>query len=249
MLCDAPESCCEYIVSCDYGTKNPSSFGLWGRCGQTWYRLREYYYDGRKTGRQKTDEEYVTALAELCGEAVPLQSSSIPRPQALSGALTSGLSCREGGKRCSARHTAHGPLLKSGRIRICRRGCNDTVREFYQYRWDERAGKEAPLKQNDHAMDDIRYLPQAFQNLRRAWALRGWKGRNMKLFSKQKAAPPRVQLRSAQTHPFSLIEAIMCRSAARKQGFTHDPRGGAGGGRGDHEDRKAHRRLRGQVRG
>ena len=52
MLCDAPESCCEYIVSCDYGTKNPSSFGLWGRCGQTWYRLREYYYDGRKTGRQ-----------------------------------------------------------------------------------------------------------------------------------------------------------------------------------------------------
>lgn len=71
MLCDAPESCCEYIVSCDYGTKNPSSFGLWGRCGQTWYRLREYYYDGRKTGRQKTDEEYVAALAELCGEAVP----------------------------------------------------------------------------------------------------------------------------------------------------------------------------------
>lgn len=29
----------------------------------------------------------------------------------------------------------------------------------------------------------------------------------MKLFSKQKAAPPRVQLRSAQTHPFSLIDS------------------------------------------
>ena len=48
-------------------------------------------------------------------------------------------------------------LLKSGRIRFCR-GCDDTVREFYQYRWDERAGKEAPLKQNDHAMDDVRYF-------------------------------------------------------------------------------------------
>lgn len=31
----------------------------------------------------------------------------------------------------------------------------------------------------------------------------------MKLFSKQKAAPPRVQLRSAQTHPFSLIDSYV----------------------------------------
>ena len=48
MLCDAPEKCSRYIVSCDYGTKNPSSFGLWGECGESWYRLREYYYDGRR---------------------------------------------------------------------------------------------------------------------------------------------------------------------------------------------------------
>lgn len=31
----------------------------------------------------------------------------------------------------------------------------------------------------------------------------------MKLFSKQKAAPPRVQLRSAQAHPFSLIDSYV----------------------------------------
>ena len=31
----------------------------------------------------------------------------------------------------------------------------------------------------------------------------------MKLFSKQKAAPPRVQLRSTQTHPFSLIDSYV----------------------------------------
>ena len=47
--------------------------------------------------------------------------------------------------------------MKSGKIKICR-GCDDALREFYQYRWDEKAGKDAPLKQFDHAMDDIRYF-------------------------------------------------------------------------------------------
>ena len=50
------------------------------------------------------------------------------------------------------------------------------MREFYQYRWDERAGKEAPLKQNDHAMDDIRYfaagISKLTQSLGAAWVER-----------------------------------------------------------------------------
>ena len=47
--------------------------------------------------------------------------------------------------------------LKSGRIRICR-GCTDAIREFGQYRWDEGAVKDTVRKENDHAMDDIRYF-------------------------------------------------------------------------------------------
>lgn len=176
MLCDAPESCCEYIVSCDYGTKNPSSFGLWGRCGQTWYRLREYYYDGRKTGRQKTDEEYVAALAELCGEAVPHRVIVDPSAASFIEALSrAGFRVEEAENDVLRGIRLTASLLKSGRIRICR-GCNDTVREFYQYRWDERAGKEAPLKQNDHAMDDIRYfaagISKLTQSLGAAWVER-----------------------------------------------------------------------------
>ena len=48
-VCAPPpeEELSEFAVSCDYGTKNPSSFGLWGKSGETWYRLREYYYDSR----------------------------------------------------------------------------------------------------------------------------------------------------------------------------------------------------------
>ena len=47
--------------------------------------------------------------------------------------------------------------IKDGRIRINRR-CRDTLREINLYRWDEKAGKDAPVKENDHAMDDMRYF-------------------------------------------------------------------------------------------
>ena len=158
MLCDAPSECSRYIVSCDYGTKNPSSFGLWGEHDGVWYRLREYYYDARKCGAQKTDEEYVEEMRRLCGgtalERVIVDPSAASFIEALTRAgFRTGKADNDvlSGIRLTASY------LKTGRIRICR-GCDDALREFYQYRWDERSGREAPLKQHDHAMDDIRYF-------------------------------------------------------------------------------------------
>ena len=47
--------------------------------------------------------------------------------------------------------------LKSGRIRLCA-CCADTVRELSLYRWADDGARDAPVKENDHAMDDIRYF-------------------------------------------------------------------------------------------
>ena len=47
--------------------------------------------------------------------------------------------------------------LKQGDIKICM-NCADTIREFGLYRWADTVGKDIPLKENDHAMDDIRYF-------------------------------------------------------------------------------------------
>lgn len=47
-----------YYISCDYGTLNPCVFGLWRVNGNSAFMVKEYYYDGRKKGKQKTDEEY-----------------------------------------------------------------------------------------------------------------------------------------------------------------------------------------------
>jgi hypothetical protein len=36
--------------------------------------------------------------------------------------------------------------------------CKDTIREFSLYRWEENGETDRVCKENDHAMDDIRYF-------------------------------------------------------------------------------------------
>ena len=156
---DSAPACSRYFISCDYGTVNPASFGLWGEAGGVWYRLAEYYHDSRRTGELKTDEEYYAALEALAGDR-PVEAVVVD-PSAASF-----LACIRRHGRFTAlpakNDVADGIRLVSGqlreeRLRFCA-GCADTIREFGLYRWDERAGRDAPVKQNDHAMDDIRYF-------------------------------------------------------------------------------------------
>lgn len=48
-------------------------------------------------------------------------------------------------------------MLRAGVIKIGA-GCKDAIREFGLYRWDEKGEVDKPIKENDHAMDDIRYF-------------------------------------------------------------------------------------------
>lgn len=66
MVRSAPaEPADRWVISCDYGTVNPTSMGLWGKWGGVWYRVQEYYYDARAARRQQTDQEYAQRLREL----------------------------------------------------------------------------------------------------------------------------------------------------------------------------------------
>ena len=48
--------------------------------------------------------------------------------------------------------------LKSGKVVICE-GCKDCLREVDEYVWDLSGGtKDRVKKENDHAMDDMRYF-------------------------------------------------------------------------------------------
>ena len=153
-----PEPMEQYCISCDYGTVNPASFGLWGLKDGVWYRLREYYYDSRREGAQKTDEEYADELIRLAGGRKI--TTVVADPSAVSFIET--LS-RRGIHAVKAKNDVlpgirvTSDLLKSGRIVICD-GCCDAIREFSMYVWDERAPGDAVVKRHDHAMDDIRYF-------------------------------------------------------------------------------------------
>ena len=164
MLCEAPANLEEFRVSCDYGTVNPASFGLWGKRNGVWYRIDEYYYDSRREGAQRTDEEHYAGLVELCGgrriECVVVDPSAASfmetiRRHGAYRVLPAENDVLDGIRRVSV-------ALKQGEIKICA-NCADAVREFGLYRWADVAGKDAPLKENDHAMDDIRYFVASLQ--------------------------------------------------------------------------------------
>ena len=159
MLADIPTGeFDDYIVSCDYGTVNPSSFGLWGLYGGVWYRIDEYYYNSRTEGVSRTDEEHYSGLCELIGDR--RISKIIVDPSAASfievirrhgdyRVISAKNNVLDGIRRVST-------ALKQGSIKICR-NCTDCIREFGMYRW-ESGGKDSPLKENDHSMDDVRYF-------------------------------------------------------------------------------------------
>ena len=47
--------------------------------------------------------------------------------------------------------------LHEGRIAVCE-SCAAAIREFSLYRWDTESGEDRPVKEDDHAMDEIRYF-------------------------------------------------------------------------------------------
>lgn len=172
---EIPESG-EYYISCDYGTLNPFSAGLWCVTDKKAIRIREYYYSGREKQSSKTDEEYYTELDKLAGE-LPVESVIVD-PSAASFIET----IRRHG-RFSVRKAKNDVLdgivttsryIKSGQIQICS-CCKDAIREFGLYRWDDKATEDKPVKESDHAMDEIRYFCQTV--LRYRFADDGYKPR------------------------------------------------------------------------
>ncbi len=148
----------QYYISCDYGTVNPTSMGLWGRRGGVWYRIKEFYFDSRARHRQMTDEEYADAMEKLAGgrmiTAVIVDPSAASfmevlrrrghRVQKAKNDVLTGI-------RLTADH------LKKGTVVICE-ACDDCLREMDSYVWDLQGGKDRVRKENDHAMDDMRYF-------------------------------------------------------------------------------------------
>lgn len=147
----------KYYISVDYGTCNPFSAGLWCVAGAQAVRLREYYYDGRACGRTKTDEQYYQAITALAGDK-PIEYVVVD-PSAASFIAVIRRHGRFGVRKAKnavldgIRLVAS--LLEAGALKFTA-ACKDSLREFSLYCWEEQGNR--PVKENDHAMDDIRYF-------------------------------------------------------------------------------------------
>ena len=159
MVGKAPAVCDKWYVSCDYGTVNPTSMGLWGRCGGVWYRVKDFYFNSREEHRQMTDEEYAAALAKLVGErsvtAVIVDPSAASFIEVL---RRKGWRVQKADNDVLSGIRLTSDALKEGKIVICE-GCGDCIREMDEYVWDLSSGaRDKVKKEHDHAMDDMRYF-------------------------------------------------------------------------------------------
>lgn len=149
----------QFYVSIDYGTHNPCSMGLWVIHDGKALRINESYFDSRAERVQRTDEEHYAELERLT-KGYYIQAVVVD-PSAASFIET----IRRHGKylvipadndvlngiRCVA------SLMQAGLVTI-HESCTASRREFGLYSWDDKAKEDRVVKENDHAMDDIRYF-------------------------------------------------------------------------------------------
>jgi PBSX family phage terminase large subunit len=151
--------CERFIISCDYGTVNPSSFGLWGLHSGVWYRIKEYYYSSKREGAQRTDEEHYAALEELAGgrniEKVIVDPSAASFIECIRRHSRFRVVKADNDVITGIRNVS--TMLRSNKL-MFNESCRDIIREFQLYCWNEKSGSDIPVKENDHAMDDMRYF-------------------------------------------------------------------------------------------
>ena len=149
----------DYYISIDYGTHNPFSAGLWCVKKTEAVRIGEYYYCGREERKEKTPEEYYSEVKRLAGGRDIKCLIVDPSADAFIATVKKHHEFKVRGAVNDVlpgiQTTAE--MIASGKVKI-HESCEDAIREFGLYRWDEKAESDRVVKENDHAMDEVRYM-------------------------------------------------------------------------------------------
>lgn len=163
-----PPCAAEYwIAGIDYGTNNPFACLLigvnTGRYTQTNKKMwveKEYFWDHKKTGRQKTGSEYAKDVFEFL-EPYNVKNIYID-PSAAAFKLDMqrlGLHTVDANNDVDNGIVMMTSEMKKGNVVICSE-CTNTIREIESYVWDTKSsdkGWDEPLKKDDHTVDALRY--------------------------------------------------------------------------------------------
>lgn len=180
---DIPKKFDFFYVSSDYGITNPQVFLL---CGikyidgkpQVWI-LDEYYNKGTKKNKSgqeekitKTDDMFLKDYKKLIKDIDVRKVIIDPSATSLINLFKQNkIAVKEADNSVIDGINLVLNWLDEERIHIVEEKCPNIIREFNSYIWDEKAqekGEDKPIKQNDHALDALRYLLQTlFPNKKR----------------------------------------------------------------------------------
>lgn len=157
-----------HTVSVDYGTHNPTSFGLYGHNPYTTpkvWRVRGYWWDSKKEGKQKTDSQYAKDMKKWLGDVTPMKIICDPSAASfkleLKGADYNYFVVDANNDVIDGIRT-QSKMLETGQYAIIDDPSNkECINEYYGYMWDDKAadkGEDKPIKKGDHTKDDERYL-------------------------------------------------------------------------------------------
>ena len=170
-----PRDYVKYYISIDYGTLNPFSAGLYGLYRGVWYRFDEYYHSGRETRRQLTDAEYYAEVEKLAGKRYISEIVIDPSAASMIAEIKKHgrFTVRQANNDVldGIRETA--AAFKSGRLKVTK-NCSGAIMEFSAYKWDDKKQEDKPVKENDHAMDEIRYFVNTVMVHHGGTTIGGW---------------------------------------------------------------------------
>lgn len=157
-------------IGIDYGQANATVFMLLGLGDDNViYVLDEYYHEGRTSAVQKSPKKYSKDYFKWkikCGvEGMPVKQKYTYVDPSAKGMIMQLHEDGESNIRQADNEVLKGielisSLIDAGMFKVLSK-CKNTIKELGSYRWDPKAqerGIDAPIKQNDHCLDAIRYV-------------------------------------------------------------------------------------------
>ncbi len=167
-ILDRPPMAAEYwIAAIDYGVVNPFCCLLLGvntgvkhQGGKQIWVEKEYYWDPKKTDRQKTNSEFADDIQEFLGDYYIKNLYLDPSAEPFHVEMR-----RRGIHVTHANNEVFDGIqimtdqMKKGNLKVlsC---CTNLIREIERYSWDPKEslkGYDEPIKKDDHAVDALRY--------------------------------------------------------------------------------------------